>query len=139
MVGTPVRSDLLGLKLLSGAQAMEKSMLKIVNGSLLDSDCQYIAHQCNCHSRRGAGLASAIFKAFLWAVGGLPITVALGHQQQCMVTLPLVTIKFLIFVTSRSFQEVWLAQHYASFFRKGFQRDDYILSAPAPYLGVPGI
>ena len=46
---------------------MEKSMLKIVNGSLLDSDCQYIAHQCNCYSRRGAGLASAIFKAFPWA------------------------------------------------------------------------
>jgi O-acetyl-ADP-ribose deacetylase (regulator of RNase III) len=46
---------------------MEKSMLKIVNGSLLDSDYQYIAHQCNCHSQRGAGLASAIFKAFPWA------------------------------------------------------------------------
>jgi O-acetyl-ADP-ribose deacetylase (regulator of RNase III) len=46
---------------------MEKSMLKIVNGSLLDSDCHYIAHQCNCYSRRGAGLASAIFKAFPWA------------------------------------------------------------------------
>ena len=42
-------------------------MLKIVNGDLLDSDCQYIAHQCNCYSRRGAGLASAIFKAFPWA------------------------------------------------------------------------
>jgi len=46
---------------------MEKSMLKIVDGSLLDSDCQHIAHQCNCYSRRGAGLASAIFKAFPWA------------------------------------------------------------------------
>jgi len=46
---------------------MEKSMLKIINGSLLDSDCQYIAHQCNCYSRRGAGLANAIFKAFPWA------------------------------------------------------------------------
>jgi len=28
-------------------------MLKIINGNLLDSDCQYIAHQCNCYSRRG--------------------------------------------------------------------------------------
>ena len=46
---------------------MEKYMLKIVNGDLLDSDCQYITHQCNCYSRRGAGLASAIFKAFPWA------------------------------------------------------------------------
>ena len=46
---------------------MEKSMLKIVNGSLMDSDCKYIAHQCNCYSRRGAGLANAIFKAFPWA------------------------------------------------------------------------
>jgi O-acetyl-ADP-ribose deacetylase (regulator of RNase III) len=42
-------------------------MLNIINGNLLDSDCQYIAHQCNCYSRRGAGLASAIFKAFPWA------------------------------------------------------------------------
>ena len=41
-------------------------MLNIINGNLLDSDCQYIAHQCNCHSQRGAGLASAIFKAFPW-------------------------------------------------------------------------
>jgi len=67
MAGGSVHSDLPGLKLLSGPQAMEKSMLKIVNDSLLDSDCQYIAHQCNCYSRRGAGLASAIFKAFPWA------------------------------------------------------------------------
>jgi hypothetical protein len=48
-------------------QEAEKFMLKIINGNLLDSDCQYIAHQCNCHSLRGAGLASAIFKAFPWA------------------------------------------------------------------------
>jgi hypothetical protein len=54
-----------------------------------------------------------------------------------MVALPLVTIEFLVFVTSRSFQEVWLAQHCASFFRK--KRDNYIMSAAAPHLGVPGI
>jgi O-acetyl-ADP-ribose deacetylase (regulator of RNase III) len=48
-------------------QEAEKFMLKIINGNLLDSDCQYIAHQCNCHSLRGAGLASSIFKAFPWA------------------------------------------------------------------------
>src|SRR5215831_9892950 len=51
-------------------------------------------------------------------VGGLAVTVAFGHQQQRMVALPLVTIEFLVFVTSRSFQEVWLAQHCASFFRQ---------------------
>jgi len=67
MAGAPVHSDPSGPKLLSGMQAMEKSMLKIVNGSLMDSDCKYIAHQCNCYSRRGAGLANAIFKAFPWA------------------------------------------------------------------------
>jgi hypothetical protein len=33
-------------------QEAEKFMLKIINGNLLDSDCQYIAHQCNCHSLR---------------------------------------------------------------------------------------
>ncbi|MCI0660303.1 MAG: hypothetical protein L0220_04445 [Acidobacteria bacterium] len=42
-------------------------MLKIIYGNLLDSDCQYVAHQCNCYSRSGAGLASTIFKAFPWA------------------------------------------------------------------------
>jgi len=47
-------------------QEAEKFMLKIINGNLLDSDCQYIAHQCNCHSLHGAGLASSIFKAFPW-------------------------------------------------------------------------
>jgi O-acetyl-ADP-ribose deacetylase (regulator of RNase III) len=66
MAGGSVHFDLPDMKLLSGAQAMGKSMLKTVNGSLLDSDCQYIAHQCNCYSGRGAGLASAIFKAFPW-------------------------------------------------------------------------
>src|SRR5262249_23216598 len=53
-------------------------------------------------------------------VGGLPVTVAFSHQQQRMVALPLVTIEFLVFVTSRSFQEVWLAQHCASFSGKVF-------------------
>jgi hypothetical protein len=53
-------------------------------------------------------------------VGGFPVTVAFSHQQQRMVALPLVTIEFLVFVTSRSFQEVWLAQHCASFSGKVF-------------------
>jgi O-acetyl-ADP-ribose deacetylase (regulator of RNase III) len=42
-------------------------MIKIINGNLLDSECQYVAHQCNCYSRSGAGLAKAIFNAFPWA------------------------------------------------------------------------
>src|SRR5262245_3195537 len=36
-------------------------------------------------------------------VGGLTVTVAFGHQQHRMVSLSLVTIEFLVFVTSRSF------------------------------------
>src|SRR5215468_8216600 len=77
------------------------------------------------------GLRPATDRLFIHEenVGGLPVTVAFGHQQQRMVALPLVTIEFLVFVTSRSFQEVWLAQHCASFFRKSVQRDNYILSA----------
>jgi O-acetyl-ADP-ribose deacetylase (regulator of RNase III) len=67
MAGRSVHSDLPGPKLISEPQAMGRSMLKIINGSLLGSDCRYIAHQCNCFSRRGAGLASAVFKAFPWA------------------------------------------------------------------------
>jgi len=42
-------------------------MLEIVTGSLLESKCQYIAHQCNCCSTRSAGLATTVFKAFPWA------------------------------------------------------------------------
>jgi O-acetyl-ADP-ribose deacetylase (regulator of RNase III) len=42
-------------------------MLEIITGSLLDSRCRYIAHQCNCYSVRSAGLATAVFKAFSWA------------------------------------------------------------------------
>lgn len=42
-------------------------MLEIVTGSLLESECQYIAHQCNCYSTRSVGLAAAVFNAFPWA------------------------------------------------------------------------
>jgi hypothetical protein len=42
-------------------------MLHITNCSLLNSDCAFIAHQVNCYSRRAAGLASFVFKAFPWA------------------------------------------------------------------------
>ena len=42
-------------------------MLEIVTGNLLESECRFIAHQCNCYSTRSAGLATAIFKAFPWA------------------------------------------------------------------------
>jgi len=58
---------MLRLIICDAVQETEKFMLKNISGNLLDSDCQYIAHQCNCHSRSGAGLASAIFKAFPWA------------------------------------------------------------------------
>ena len=42
-------------------------MLEIVTGNLLESECQFIAHRCNCYSTRSAGLATAVFKAFPWA------------------------------------------------------------------------
>src|SRR5262249_846810 len=66
------------------------------------------------------GLRPATDRLFIHKedVGGLPITIAFGHEQQRMVALPLMSIEFLVFVPSRSFQEVWLAQHCASFFRK---------------------
>src|SRR5262245_5946390 len=66
------------------------------------------------------GLRPATDRLFIHKedVGGLPITIAFGHEQQRMVALPLMSIEFLDFVPSRSFQEVWLAQHCASFFRK---------------------
>jgi hypothetical protein len=70
-------------------------------------------------------------------VGGLSITIAFGHEQQRMVAVSLMNNEFLVFKTSRGFQKVWLAQHRASFIRKDIERDDYILSTPAPYLGVP--
>ena len=42
-------------------------MLRIIKGSILDSECSHIAHQANCVSIRAAGLARAIFEAFPWA------------------------------------------------------------------------
>lgn len=42
-------------------------MLEIIAGSLLESECQYTAHQCNCYLTRSAGLATTVFKAFPWA------------------------------------------------------------------------
>lgn len=35
-----------------------------VEGDLLDFECQYIAHQCNCVSVGSAGIAAAIFKKY---------------------------------------------------------------------------
>lgn len=37
---------------------------KTIIGNLLDSNAQYIAHQCNCISTGSAGLAKAIFSKF---------------------------------------------------------------------------
>ena len=40
---------------------------EIKNGDLLNCDIQYIAHQCNCLSRSGKGLAKAIFDKYPYA------------------------------------------------------------------------
>ena len=40
------------------------SGLQITEGNLLDTDCQYIAHQCNCRTRRADGLAARIFQKY---------------------------------------------------------------------------
>ena len=63
------------------------------------------------------GLRPATDRLFIHEenVGGLPVTVAFGHQQQRMVALPLVTIEFLVFVTSCNLKEIWFPQHCASF------------------------
>lgn len=41
--------------------------MNIITGSILDATEQYIAHQCNCHSRGSAGLAYALFQKFPYA------------------------------------------------------------------------
>lgn len=41
--------------------------LKVIEGNLLDSSEQYIAHQCNCLTIHSAGIAHNIFKTFPWA------------------------------------------------------------------------
>jgi len=40
---------------------------ELIEGDLLDSDAQYIAHQCNCVTSRPAHLAAAVFARFPWA------------------------------------------------------------------------
>lgn len=42
-------------------------MLKIIQGDLLDSTEQYIAHQCNCISKSSLGLAKALFRKYPYA------------------------------------------------------------------------
>jgi len=39
----------------------------IIDGDLLESDTKYICHQCNCVTRRAAGLAAKMFKQYPWA------------------------------------------------------------------------
>lgn len=39
-------------------------MIKIIEGNLLDSKEQYIAHQCNCISNGAGGVAKAIFDKY---------------------------------------------------------------------------
>lgn len=41
--------------------------LKVIEGNLLDSPEQYIAHQCNCLTQRSAGTAKRIFDKFPYA------------------------------------------------------------------------
>jgi len=41
--------------------------LKVIEGDLLDSPEQYIAHQCNCLTQRSTGLAKKIFDKFPYA------------------------------------------------------------------------
>lgn len=38
-----------------------------INGDILNTEAQYIAHQCNCRSQRVVGLAALIFEKFPWA------------------------------------------------------------------------
>jgi len=42
-------------------------MFEIIKGDLLESDCKYIAHQCNCISKNSAGIAKDIFNKFPYA------------------------------------------------------------------------
>ena len=39
-------------------------MIEIIQGNLLDSDCNVICHQCNCVGKMGAGIALEIRKRF---------------------------------------------------------------------------
>lgn len=39
-------------------------MIKIIEGNILDSNAQYIAHQCNCLTNHSAGTAQAIFEKY---------------------------------------------------------------------------
>ena len=42
-------------------------MIKIINGSLIKSDAQYICHQCNLVTDHAAGIAQLIFNTFPYA------------------------------------------------------------------------
>ena len=46
--------------------AVPSNLIKI-KGDLIDSDCQYIAHQCNCVTTYGKGLSKTIFDRYPYA------------------------------------------------------------------------
>ena len=50
-----------------GGNRIEMSHVTIIDGDILESEAQYIAHQCNCKSKNVIGLADAIFNKFHWS------------------------------------------------------------------------
>jgi O-acetyl-ADP-ribose deacetylase (regulator of RNase III) len=43
---------------------INKMSVTVINGNLLASPEQFIAHQCNCVTKKGRGLAKSMFAAF---------------------------------------------------------------------------
>lgn len=39
-------------------------MIQVINKSLLEADCKYIGHQCNCTTTHAAGIAKVIFDKY---------------------------------------------------------------------------
>jgi O-acetyl-ADP-ribose deacetylase (regulator of RNase III) len=42
-------------------------IIKIVNGDITETDCKYIAHQCNCNTVKSHGLSKTIATKWPWA------------------------------------------------------------------------
>ena len=42
-------------------------IVKIINGDIIDSECKYIAHQCNCNTVKAHGLSKTIATKWPWA------------------------------------------------------------------------
>jgi len=103
-------------------------MLRIVKGNLLESQEQYLCHQCNCVTRWAAYIAGDIFQRFPWADVYLP-RIPLGYKDKDEPG----TIKISGDGQDQRFVVAMFAQVYPGRSKTGYSNDVDSISSRATY------